>query len=182
MQNINFISTLFLLLIFIACQIDKPSPCTSADFDIQNINQDKTQCEISGLCQGSIDSMFFNGKVLAFLEEDSLISFTFFANHKNYDYTLLSFSVDLKKNSLIDSTFYAQIKRNEIEQAIKEKVKVGEKDKIYNDCFEYDKKLQVIKGSLGNRKILIRNIELQLSNFSFKASTKPLKSPCVLCG
>jgi hypothetical protein len=196
MQKKYFILNNFLLLFVClsACQVDKKqsvAPCAVHDFNIENINplDSNNTCEINGLCQGKIDSIIFDGKVMAALSGDTLLMLNLIAKHENYDYSSISFSIDLRSNKLIDSTFYIQIKRNKISSSSMPIYKIAKGNKSLDDCFQYDKQQQIMSGYISKRKFEVSNPNTQtpinkiyLPELYFKTNTKTLKNPCITCG
>lgn len=179
---------------FLACKTEHKksiAPCVLRDFDIENINpiDSNNRCEINGLCQGKLDSINFEGKVMTSLSGDTLLGVNLVVKHENYEYTVMSFELDLRTNTLIDSSFYMQKKRNNDSSSAITMFKLEADNQADNDCFQYDKQPQIISGYIAKRKFVVSNQSesmpkkaIYLSEFYFKSNTKILKKPCILCG
>ena len=194
MQKTNFILPAFILffLCLTACQTEKKqnaTPCALRDFNIENINPDSNTCETNGLCQGQMDSLSFEGKVTSALMGDTLIALDCVLKQQNQNYTTMSFFIDLRNNTLVDSTFYMSVKRNDNNHQWYEIYKLEKNNSISTDCFQYDKQRQIILGSIRKRKFvpinpnpIITIKQIYIPELNFKANTKILKNPCILCG
>jgi hypothetical protein len=185
-----------IFLVYSACQTEQKNsnvPCVQSEISIENINQGSSkECQISGLWKGKIDDIERSGIVSMSIFGDSLIQVTLVDSNSVQNTRLeLDFSYCLLPNVTMDSVLFLRTKtwkEGDFNAKVTAYTNQLEKHNNLPDCFYYDKQKQEISAIILKKEFNINpafknsKTKIGIEYIKVKASTKPLKQPCIHCG